>query len=187
MLLIRKIWRWIKWPLFAFVVIFIGLIVWRMTVLSGVDDTKAAVSRIHASKLAWSDINGELPPAPDPKQNDATLAGVDSNNNGIRDDVERAIFTKYKSNQKTAVAMLQYAKALQKEFTDVFNSDTLVAVIQEQARGSLCIGDNDEQIDFVENAVFNNTDRKSYKEENSRKFMTSYTLPSAKGACDLSF
>lgn len=37
-------------------------------------------------------INGiTVPPAPDPVVNNATLAGVDSNNNGVRDDVERKI------------------------------------------------------------------------------------------------
>jgi len=37
-------------------------------------------------------INGyTLPPEPDPKINNATLLGVDSNQNGIRDDVERWI------------------------------------------------------------------------------------------------
>ncbi len=39
-------------------------------------------------------INGiTVPPEPAPSVNNATLAGVDSNNNGIRDDVERVIAT----------------------------------------------------------------------------------------------
>ena len=42
-------------------------------------------------------INGHtLPPEPDPKINNATLLGVDSNNNGVRDDVERWIYKTYK-------------------------------------------------------------------------------------------
>lgn len=37
-------------------------------------------------------INGiSVPPEPDPAINDATLAGVDANSNGVRDDVERVI------------------------------------------------------------------------------------------------
>lgn len=37
-------------------------------------------------------INGNVvPPLPDPVKNSATLAGIDSNNNGVRDDVERAL------------------------------------------------------------------------------------------------
>jgi hypothetical protein len=40
-------------------------------------------------------INGiSVPPEPDPVVNNATLAGVDSNNNGVRDDVERKIAEK---------------------------------------------------------------------------------------------
>ena len=37
-------------------------------------------------------INGKLePPAPDPLENNASILGVDSNNDGVRDDVERWI------------------------------------------------------------------------------------------------
>jgi len=63
-------------------------------------------------------INGfKLPPEPDPKENDATLLGIDFNHNGIRDDVERWIITHYAKDPKyprtkTAIA-LQYAKASQ--------------------------------------------------------------------------
>ena len=37
-----------------------------------------------------------LPPEPDPAVNNATLLGVDSNDNGVRDDVERWIYETYK-------------------------------------------------------------------------------------------
>jgi VCBS repeat-containing protein len=37
-----------------------------------------------------------LPPEPDEKINNSTLLGIDSNNNGVRDDVERWIYYKYK-------------------------------------------------------------------------------------------
>lgn len=37
-------------------------------------------------------INGiAVPPEPDPEKNNATVAGIDKNNNGVRDDVERKI------------------------------------------------------------------------------------------------
>lgn len=36
-----------------------------------------------------------LPPEPDQKINNATLLGIDSNNNGVRDDVERWIYQTY--------------------------------------------------------------------------------------------
>jgi hypothetical protein len=42
-------------------------------------------------------INGHvLPPEPDPNINNSTLLGIDSNNNGVRDDVERWIYQTYK-------------------------------------------------------------------------------------------
>ncbi len=41
-------------------------------------------------------INGHvLPPEPDPAINNSTLLGVDTNNNGVRDDVERWIYKTY--------------------------------------------------------------------------------------------
>ena len=46
--------------------------------------------------ITWI-VNGHtLPPAPDPQVNNATLLGVDVNNNGVRDDVERWIYEEYK-------------------------------------------------------------------------------------------
>jgi hypothetical protein len=55
-------------------------------------------------------INGiTVPPAPDPATNNATLAGVDSNNNGVRDDVERKIAEKIDINNFNIA--LKYAAA----------------------------------------------------------------------------
>jgi hypothetical protein len=45
----------------------------------------------------YREVNGHrLPPDPDPKVNNATLLGVDSNHNGVRDDVEWWIYETYK-------------------------------------------------------------------------------------------
>ena len=49
-----------------------------------------------------------LPPQPYEPENDATVAGLDKNNNGIRDDVELAIFAKYPKSAKIRAAELQY-------------------------------------------------------------------------------
>mgnify|MGYP001575497927 FL=1 len=147
------------------------------------DDTNAAVAAIHANRLTEEDVFGELPPEPNKAENDATLAGIDANTNGIRDDVERAIYFKYQESAKLAAPAFQYAKALQMEFTDVYNSATLVAVLQEESRGSLCIGDDDNRIQEIERLVFNNKARQEAREEIYRKHMTSYTLPN--DGCDL--
>jgi hypothetical protein len=45
----------------------------------------------------YKEISGHrLPPEPDPTINNSTLLGVDSNDNGVRDDVERWIYEEYK-------------------------------------------------------------------------------------------
>jgi len=50
-----------------------------------------------AKLVIYWEVNGHrLPPEPDPKINNSTLLGVDVNHNGVRDDVERWIYKKYK-------------------------------------------------------------------------------------------
>jgi hypothetical protein len=57
-------------------------------------------------------INGiTVPPEPDPVSNNATLLGVDSNNNGVRDDVERKIATKYGANAGQYDGALRIARS----------------------------------------------------------------------------
>ena len=50
-----------------------------------------------------------LPPEPDEKINNSTLLGIDSNDNGVRDDLERWVIKKYATSDypktKTAIAM----------------------------------------------------------------------------------
>ena len=75
-------------------------------------------SNIVSLVITW-EINGHiLPPEPDPKVNNATLLGVDVNDNGVRDDVERWIIIYYNKDPeypKTKIAIaLQYAWASQK-------------------------------------------------------------------------
>jgi len=45
--------------------------------------------------IAWVVDGYTLPPEPDEALNNATLLGIDSNNNGVRDDVERWIYETY--------------------------------------------------------------------------------------------
>ena len=177
-LILWRVWRWVRWPVYILAVLaiaFVALVIWRMFVLADNDKTKEDVARIHATKLTWSDINGTLPPEPDPVGNNATLAGIDSNNNGIRDDVERAIYLKYKDTPRVAIAALQYAKELQMEFTEVRNSETLVAVIQEEGRGSLCLSDKKKK-DEIKSLIFNLNNRMQFREDIFNKYMTSYSL-----------
>ena len=53
------------------------------------------------SVTVYKEINGyKLPPEPDETLNNATILGVDSNDNGVRDDVEIFIVKKYKDKHK---------------------------------------------------------------------------------------
>jgi len=69
-------------------------------------------------------INGyTLPPEPDPKINNATLLGVDSNHNGVRDDVERYIIKRYKDYHKAVTQIgFQFARAYQKILANPLNT-----------------------------------------------------------------
>ena len=69
-------------------------------------------------------VNGyKLPPEPDPDLNNATLLGIDSNNNGIRDDVERFIVIKYQDHHKIVTEIgFQKAKAYQKILENPLNT-----------------------------------------------------------------
>ena len=60
-------------------------------------------------------INGyTLPPMPDETLNNSTLLGIDSNDNGVRDDVERYLLDKYKDHHKIVSEIaLQSGRAFQ--------------------------------------------------------------------------
>lgn len=59
-------------------------------------------------------INGlTVPPQPDPVANASTLAGVDSNSNGIRDDVERQIATNFGTEPPLLPLATEHARRLQ--------------------------------------------------------------------------
>ena len=54
------------------------------------------LSNVIDLNITWT-VNGHtLPPEPDKALNDSTLLGIDVNNNGVRDDVERWIYETYK-------------------------------------------------------------------------------------------
>ena len=55
-----------------------------------------------------------LPPEPSDDERDATVAGVDTNNNGVRDDVERALHARHPDMTPTMMsALMQNAEANQ--------------------------------------------------------------------------
>lgn len=118
------------------------LVIVRMFVLDAKEKTAEQVKKIHDTKLTIDDVMGEnLPPDPGTEA-DKTVAGVDANENGIRDDVELAIFKEYPNSAKTRAVLLQYALALQMEVTQTrVNTGTVTAVAEDSGRAHLCVGE----------------------------------------------
>ncbi len=102
--------------------------------------TDEQVVKIHATKLTLDDVMGKnLPPDPGAEA-DKTIAGIDANKNGIRDDVELAIFKQYPDSAKTRAVLLQYALALQMEVTQpIVNEGTVGEVANKEDRAIFCI------------------------------------------------
>ncbi len=90
------------------------------------------------SITVYKEINGyKLPPEPDETLNNSTLLGIDVNNNGVRDDVERWIFLEMKiyngyEKIEQTIAM-QEAKAFQMTLKDPDNTDDKVQIAMNAA------------------------------------------------------
>lgn len=95
-------------------------------------------------------INGiTVPPEPAPSINNATLAGVDSNKNGVRDDVERYVARKSSSSSEGKVILagaaayqrlllLPHAPApTQTQLLDIFGDVHCAAIAVSKTRGIL--------------------------------------------------
>jgi hypothetical protein len=71
-----------------------------------------------------------LPPEPDPKINNSTLLGIDSNHNGVRDDVERWIYETYKDKHPIYIDIaMQSGKAWQKVLEDPTQAKIIYPVV----------------------------------------------------------
>ena len=130
-----------KWTGIIILVLYVALVIYRGFVLRAEEKTNEQVAKIHATKLALADVMGDnLPPVP--SNPDSSVAGVDANKNGIRDDVELAIFAEYPNSARARAVLLQYALALQMEVTQpIVNEGTVIAAVQEESKAYLCVGE----------------------------------------------
>ena len=181
--------KMLMWVAAIIVVPFVLLVVYELTQLPRY--TSESLQKIHSQKLTMEDVDGKhLPPTPDPKLVDATVQGIDANNNGIRDDVELAISKKYPDDIKLRAAALQYAMTNQMFLTDVFNTETWKAVAEESGRANLCVRDTgiggksgNELTEEVRSLIFNTKGRVALRDKTFR-YVTSYGSASGK-ACDV--
>jgi len=118
----------------------------------------------------------QLPPQPDPDLNNATLGGVDSNENGVRDDVERAIYKKY-DKKLHAVNLMDRAKFLQRTLVEPIENATTIE--KDSTRFIDCqvfLGRTDSEMkskewrkksEYVDNIILNTVERvKKYMDYN---------------------
>ena len=128
---------WRRW--FA---IYVVLVIIRMFHFYNLDKTNEQVAKIHNTKLTMDNVLGKnLPPDPG-AETDKTIQGIDANKNGIRDDVELAIFKQYPDSAKTRAVLLQYALALQMEATlPIVNPKTVTAWVEDiHSKADSCVG-----------------------------------------------
>lgn len=197
-------WKKILWRTAAAIFIaYAILVVARMPYVYKKQKTDEQVAKIHATKLTMDDVMGvNLPPDPGEAADD-TVEGIDANKNGIRDDVEIAIFKEYPDSAKTRAVLLQYALALQMEITQpIVNMETATETITELSRADSCVADalvprkspessrsddDMEKIDafikFVENKQLN-TDARKKADQNFYKYLQSYS-ESENEICDI--
>jgi hypothetical protein len=169
----QRLKKILKWTVVVVLGIYLLLVIGRIPHLINKERTAEQVAKIHATKLTLADVMGEsLPPDPGDKA-DLTVEGIDVNKNGIRDDVELAIFKEYPNSAKARAVMLQYALAFQMEMTQPFvNTEIVIAVSQQRSRASGCIGSavsredlekfvkiTDEYSDFVQDKQINTDTR----------------------------
>lgn len=78
-----------------------------------------------------------LPPDPG-EAGKATLAGIDSDNDGVRDDVQRYIAMTYRDSAKTRAVLTQYAKQMQGALLDASSKELSIKHADEYSKVSEC-------------------------------------------------
>jgi hypothetical protein len=141
-----------------------------------------------AFKTQGQSINANLPPDPG-AEGKKTLEGIDSNNDGLRDDVEIAIYNyaPRPDQERYRAALIQWAKALQKKIkVSSSKLDILLEVQRESNRASECIkkvspGNGVEELKFLQKALHNTPQRDTADARFSKRIGTSgkdWWLPS---------
>jgi hypothetical protein len=156
---------------------------------NGVADSTARFAHI---QLTHADVDGaNLPPVPNQIVNDTTVAGIDTNHNYIRDDVEFAMFELYPiqknvdtkgvtedTNLPIRAAALQYAQAQQLLLTEVRSKYDLEVVLYRFSEQSFCEYQvtHDIRSKFTEDLdaqyILNTNDRKKHADMIYEKYFT---------------
>ena len=192
---VKKAWTLLWKGVVVLVAIFVIVTLLRVLYVS--KNTPAQVAKIHATKLTMDDVMGVNLPSDPGAEADKTVAGIDANKNGIRDDVELAIFKEYPNSAKTRAVLLQYALALQMEAIQPFpNKETVTEVVREQSRAYDCVNksittedfykyieEGDKLLNFVKNRQRDTSERINARKDFIR-YVGSYS-ESENEVCDI--
>jgi hypothetical protein len=177
-----------RWVLVVLAFLYIALVIYSYPHLHKEHLANAAAAKIEAQKLTPDDVDGaHLPPPPDRGAVDATVAGADANRNGIRDDVELAIFAKYPTSTAVRAAELQYAMDIQTQVTEVFDPETWKAAAIQRDRGFGCLYDASPEYAALEKEVNDlvlDTENRTEQLNSIQRYGVSYKLSSGPD-CDV--
>jgi len=81
---------------------------------------------------------GELPPDPG-AAGKATLEGIDSDNDGVRDDVQRWIVMTYPNSEKTRASLTQEAKLDQQFILNAGDSNASLSTAKQMMNSEACL------------------------------------------------
>lgn len=163
-----------------FVLVLLGLLVVGVVLLvlynSSVVRPKEVTSSPEFGKQSWSPtavvINDvSVPPEPDPTINNATLAGVDSNSNGVRDDVERVIAREFGTNPEQFKEVFAFSQAESRVIVDPSPAN-----VAAYTRAVDCSTVTADQLDKVTFALLNTQER--------RRAYATANAGAIGGACD---
>lgn len=86
--------------------------------------------------VAWSFFF--LPPDPG-EEGKQTLLGIDSDNDGVRDDIQRYIYFTYPNEKKVRLALTQIAKDFQTLLPDAADSDKALENVKKKNNSIICL------------------------------------------------
>lgn len=175
----KKLVKILKWAAISVLAAFVLLVIVRIGYHFAVNRNTERVAQIRSTKITMDDVMGKNLPSDPEAESDKTIAGIDANNNGIRDDVELAIFKEYSNSAKTRAVLLQYAQVLQTEMTQpALNAATVSAAVGNEDSAFFCVasivpGDDKQAnmpiiqnyIKFVTDKQLNTPERKKARDD----------------------
>lgn len=118
-------------------------------------------------------------PNPNPRVNNSSLEGIDSDKDGIRDDVQRFINQTYPS-QNVKLALKQLARASQQALIKVKDKATAIQFVALETKSQICLASQSQDSSEISNQVHKllfNTEARVKKHFQINSYMHGETWP----------